>query len=67
VLLEKASDIVPVIQHLLADKSKYEAMREATIGLSMPNSTERIVREIAALLPVSLSNEDDAVVTVQAA
>jgi UDP-N-acetylglucosamine:LPS N-acetylglucosamine transferase len=53
VLLEKASDIVPVIQHLLADKTRYEAMREATRGLSMPNSTQNIVREIAALLPAA--------------
>jgi UDP-N-acetylglucosamine:LPS N-acetylglucosamine transferase len=53
VLLEKASDIVPVIQNLLADKTRYEAMREATRGLSMPNSTQNIVREIAALLPAA--------------
>ena len=53
VLLEKCSDIVPTIQNLLADKQKYEAMREATINLAMPNSTKMIVEEIAALLPVS--------------
>ncbi|HYP51196.1 MAG TPA: hypothetical protein VEQ34_09670, partial [Pyrinomonadaceae bacterium] len=50
VLLEKATDIVPMIQNLLADKNKYEAMREATIGLAKPNSTKMIVEEIAALL-----------------
>jgi UDP-N-acetylglucosamine:LPS N-acetylglucosamine transferase len=51
VLLKKASDIVPLIQNLVADSNKYEAMREATIGLSIPNSTRTIVEEIAALLP----------------
>ena len=53
VLLKKCSDVVPTIQSLLADKQKYEAMREATIGLAMPNSTKMIVEEIAALLPVA--------------
>ena len=53
VLLEKPADIVPIIQHLLADKIGYEAMREATRGLSMPNSTQNIIREIAALLPAA--------------
>jgi UDP-N-acetylglucosamine:LPS N-acetylglucosamine transferase len=50
-LLERASDIVPTIQLLLADKQKYEAMREAAKGLTMPNSTQTIIKEIAALLP----------------
>ncbi|MDQ4121969.1 MAG: glycosyltransferase [Acidobacteriota bacterium] len=53
VLLEKATDIVPTIQGLLADKSKYEAMRDATRGLAIPNSTKNIVEEIAALLPAT--------------
>jgi isopropylmalate/homocitrate/citramalate synthase len=26
-------------------------MKAATVGLAMPNSTEQIIREIAALLP----------------
>ena len=56
VLLEKATDIVPMIQNLLADKNKYEAMREATIGLAKPNSTKMIVEEIAALLPAFKEN-----------
>jgi UDP-N-acetylglucosamine:LPS N-acetylglucosamine transferase len=57
VLLEKASDIVPIIQNLLADKNKYEAMREATAGLAMPNSTKMIVEEIAALMPIIKDNQ----------
>lgn len=64
VLLEKASDIVPVIQNLLADKNKYEAMREATAGLAVPNSTKMIVEEIAALLPAVKDNQ---IQTVKAA
>jgi len=64
VLLEKATDIVPMIQNLLADKNKYEAMREATIGLAKPNSTKMIVEEIAALLPAFKENR---IQTVKAA
>lgn len=50
-LLNKASDIVPTIQNLIADRTRYSTMKAATIGLTMPNSTEQIVREINALLP----------------
>lgn len=50
-LLNKASDIVPTIRNLIADRSRYSSMKAATIGLTMPNSTEQIVREIHALLP----------------
>lgn len=57
VLLENTSDIVPVIRHLLTDKRKYEAMREATAGLAIPNSTKTIVEEIAALLPFPAENQ----------
>lgn len=53
VLLEKPSDIVPTIQNLLADRQKYEAMREAASGLTIQNSTGKIVEEIAALLPAA--------------
>jgi UDP-N-acetylglucosamine:LPS N-acetylglucosamine transferase len=53
ILLEKASDIVPTIQNLLNDSRKYAEMKAATIGLSMPNSTQRIIEEISALLPTS--------------
>ncbi|MGI8787528.1 MAG: MGDG synthase family glycosyltransferase [Pyrinomonadaceae bacterium] len=51
ILLERATDIVPTIQNLLSDSKKYAAMKAATIGLAAPNSTEIIIREIAALLP----------------
>jgi processive 1,2-diacylglycerol beta-glucosyltransferase len=51
ILLEKASDIVPLIQSLLNGSNRYNEMKAATIGLSMPNSTQRIIEEISALLP----------------
>ena len=51
ILLKKASDIIPTIQSLLGDSKKYADMKAATIDLSAPNSTEMIIREIAALLP----------------
>lgn len=50
-LLNKASDIVPILRSLIADRSRYSSMKAATIGLTMPNSTEQIIREINALLP----------------
>jgi processive 1,2-diacylglycerol beta-glucosyltransferase len=51
ILLEKASDVVPVIQSLLADSGKYAAMKAATAALAIPDSTQNIIREITALLP----------------
>jgi UDP-N-acetylglucosamine:LPS N-acetylglucosamine transferase len=51
ILLKKASDIIPTIQSLLGNSKKYVDMRAATLGLAAPNSTEMIIREIAALLP----------------
>ena len=52
ILLEKASDIVPTVQSLIADTKKYAEMKAATVGLAVPNSTQNIIREINALLPV---------------
>jgi processive 1,2-diacylglycerol beta-glucosyltransferase len=51
ILLERASDIVPTLQNLLSDTKKYGEMKAATIDLTIPNSTEFIIKEIAALLP----------------
>jgi len=53
ILLEKCGDIVPTIRDLICDPAKYTHMKAATIGLTMPNSTEYIIREINALLPQS--------------
>jgi UDP-N-acetylglucosamine:LPS N-acetylglucosamine transferase len=51
ILLKRAADIVPTIQRLLADNGEYTRMKAATIGLTMPDSTDQIIREINALLP----------------
>jgi len=51
ILLEKASDIVPTVQNLITDTRRYAEMKAATIGLAIPNSTQRIIEEISALLP----------------
>lgn len=49
VLLKKSADIVPTIQHLITDQARYFRMKAATEGMTMPNSTESIIREINAL------------------
>jgi UDP-N-acetylglucosamine:LPS N-acetylglucosamine transferase len=51
ILLRRSSDIVPTIRNLSMDRELYSRMRAATAGLTMPDSTEQIIREIAALLP----------------
>lgn len=51
ILLEKSSDIVPTIQHLVTNTEKYAEMKAATVNLAIPNSTQKIIEEIAALLP----------------
>ena len=53
VLLQRASDIVPVIRRMVEDTAHYSAMRAATIGLAIPNATRHIVEEIAALIPAT--------------
>lgn len=51
IMLENSSDIVPTIRSLVADNVRYQLMREATAGMTIPNSTRNIIDEIAALLP----------------
>jgi UDP-N-acetylglucosamine:LPS N-acetylglucosamine transferase len=51
ILLRNPADIVPTIQHLMTDHGSYRRMKAATAGMTIPNSTESIVREINALLP----------------
>jgi UDP-N-acetylglucosamine:LPS N-acetylglucosamine transferase len=53
IMLERSVDIVPIISDLLGDSAKYTQMKAATRGMTMPNSTEYIIREINALLPQS--------------
>ncbi|CAN5539779.1 glycosyltransferase [soil metagenome] len=51
ILLRRTIDIVPTIQNLLIDNGEYSRMKAATVGMTMPNSTDEIIREINALLP----------------
>ncbi|MBK9527009.1 MAG: hypothetical protein IPO41_01495 [Acidobacteria bacterium] len=48
-LLRHSTDIVPTIRNLVADTSRYSMMKAATAGMTVPNSTEYIIREINAL------------------
>jgi UDP-N-acetylglucosamine:LPS N-acetylglucosamine transferase len=57
VLLRRSSDIVATIQNLVSDRVRYSHMKAATAGLTMPNSTELIIREINALLPEAATAE----------
>jgi len=54
ILLKKATDIIPTIQSLLGNSKKYTDMKAATLDLAIPNSTEMIIKEIAALLPANI-------------
>jgi UDP-N-acetylglucosamine:LPS N-acetylglucosamine transferase len=51
IMLKNSIDIVPTIRDLIGNSRQYMAMKAATTGLTIPNSTEYIVREINALLP----------------
>lgn len=61
VLLERATDIVPVIKRMMEDTRHYAAMRAATVGLAIPNSTRRIVEEITALIPAPVMAREEPV------
>ena len=66
VLLQHATDIVPVIRRMVEDTAHYSAMRAATIGMAIPNATRQIVEEITALIPAS-TESNEPVVMVEAA
>lgn len=51
ILLRRSIDIVPTIQNLINNNGEYSRMKAATIGMTMPNSTEYIINEINALWP----------------
>jgi UDP-N-acetylglucosamine:LPS N-acetylglucosamine transferase len=55
VMLRKASDIVPVVNRMIADSKHYAALRAATITIAIPNATRRIVEEITAMIPENAS------------
>jgi UDP-N-acetylglucosamine:LPS N-acetylglucosamine transferase len=59
VLLEHATDIVPVIRRMVDDSKHYAAMRAATVGLALPNATKHIVEEIAALIPAPVMAREE--------
>ena len=61
VMLQKASDVVPVIRRMIDDSKHYASLRAATITLAIPNATRRIVEEIAALIPESAAAEAEAI------
>ena len=55
VMLQRASDVVPVVHRMIEDSKHYAAMRAATITVAIPNATKRIVDEIISLIPESSS------------
>jgi UDP-N-acetylglucosamine:LPS N-acetylglucosamine transferase len=59
VMLNKASDIVPVVHRMIDDSKHYAAMRAATITVAIPNATRRIVEEITALIPEHASADSE--------
>lgn len=61
ILLNRATDIVPVIRRMVEDSKHYAAMRAATVGLAIPNSTRHIVEEIAALIPAPVMAHEEPV------
>ena len=68
VLLERATDIVPVIRRMMEDSRHYAAMRAATVGMAIPNATKQIVEEITALIPAPvMAREEQTLVDVRTA
>lgn len=61
VMLERATDIVPVIRRMMEDTRHYAAMRAATVGLAIPNATRYIVEEITALIPAPVMAREEPV------
>jgi UDP-N-acetylglucosamine:LPS N-acetylglucosamine transferase len=59
VLLQRASDIVPVVRRMIDDSKHYAALRAATITIALPNATKRIVEEITALIPKGGTVDDE--------
>jgi UDP-N-acetylglucosamine:LPS N-acetylglucosamine transferase len=59
ILLQRASDVVPVVRRMIDDSKHYAGMRAATITVAIPNATRRIVEEITALIPVPANTEEN--------
>ena len=62
VMLQRASDVVPVVHRMIEDSKHYAAMRAATITIAIPNATKRIVDEIISLIPESASTTAESLV-----
>jgi UDP-N-acetylglucosamine:LPS N-acetylglucosamine transferase len=62
VLLQHATDIVPIVRRMLDDSKHYAAMRAATVGLAIPHSTRHIVEEITALIPAPVMAREESFV-----
>jgi UDP-N-acetylglucosamine:LPS N-acetylglucosamine transferase len=67
VILQRATDIVPVVRRMVEDSAHYSAMRAATIGLAFPNATRHIVEEITALIPAPDATESAVLAEVASA
>lgn len=63
ILLERASDIVPIIRRMVEDTAHYSAMRAATVSIAIPNATKHIVEEIVALIPAPVRTPDESILT----
>lgn len=61
VLLKRAADVVPEVRRMVEDSRYYSNLRAATAAMTLPDSTRRIVEEIAALIPAPLAPEEEPV------
>ncbi|MFL6332327.1 MAG: MGDG synthase family glycosyltransferase [Pyrinomonadaceae bacterium] len=59
VLLKRAADVVPEVRRMVEDSRYYSNLRAATASMTFPDSTRRIVEEIAALIPAPLAPEEE--------
>jgi len=62
VMLQHASDIVPIVSRMIDDSKHYAALRAATITIAIPNATRRIVEEITALIPEPGTSSNDSLI-----
>lgn len=59
VLLDKVTDIVPVIRRMIDDLPYMAQLRAATQNIALPNSTRHIVEEITSLIPSSITKREE--------
>jgi len=62
VLLQRASDVVPVIRRMVEDTAHYSAMRAATIGLAIQMPPAKLLKRFTALIPASTETPDQVVI-----